>query len=66
LPVEGSVLKIKSIFDEIDEDGEARAMAEAEADIASARFISHEKVVKWLRSWDTPDELPCPVSPGSR
>jgi predicted transcriptional regulator len=59
------MFKIKSIFDEIDEDAEARAMAEAEEDIASARFISHEKVVKWLRSWDTPDELPCPVPPAS-
>jgi predicted transcriptional regulator len=55
------MFKIKSIFDEIDEEAEARAIAEAEADVHAARFVSHDKVVKWLRSWGTPDELPCPV-----
>jgi predicted transcriptional regulator len=23
--------------------------------------VPHDEVVKWLRSWGTPDELPCPV-----
>ena len=53
--------KTKTIFDEIDEDAEARAIAEAEADVAAGRVVRHEEVVKWLRSWGTPDELPCPV-----
>jgi predicted transcriptional regulator len=22
--------------------------------------VPHEEVVKWLKSWGTPDELPCP------
>jgi predicted transcriptional regulator len=53
--------KPKTIFDEIDEDAEARAIAEAEADVAAGRVVPHDEVVKWLRSWGTPDELPCPV-----
>jgi predicted transcriptional regulator len=50
----------KSIFDKVDEEEEKRAIAEAEADIKAGRFVSHEEVVKWLKSWGTPDELPCP------
>ena len=51
----------KSIFDEIDEEEErAIAEAEAEADVAAGRVVPHEEVVKWLKSWGTPDELPCP------
>ena len=56
--------KAKTIF-EIDEDAEKRAIDEAEADVAAGRLVPHEEVVKWLRSWGTPDELPCPV-PKSR
>jgi len=52
---------METIFDEIDEDAEARAIAEAEADIDAGRFVPHEQVVKWLRFLGTPDELPCPV-----
>jgi predicted transcriptional regulator len=54
-------VKTRNIFTEIDEDAEARAIAEAEADVAAGRVISHDEVVEWLRSWGTPDELPCPV-----
>ena len=50
----------KSIFDEIDEEGEERALAEAEADVAAGRVVPHEEVVKWLKSWGTPNELPRP------
>ena len=50
----------KSIFDEIDEEEEERAIAEAEADVAAGRVVPHDEVVKWLKSWGTPDELPCP------
>jgi predicted transcriptional regulator len=53
--------KTKTIFDEIDQDVEARAIAEAEADVAAGRVVPHDEVAKWLRSWGTPDELPCPV-----
>jgi predicted transcriptional regulator len=53
--------KTKTIFGEIDEDAEARAIAEAEADIEAGRVVPHEDVVRWLRSWGSPDELFCPV-----
>jgi predicted transcriptional regulator len=43
-----------TIFDDIDTD------AEAEADIAAGRVISHGAVRAWLRSWGTADELPTP------
>jgi toxin ParE1/3/4 len=41
----------KTILDGIDEDAEARAIAEAEADVAAGRVVPHDEVVKWLRSW---------------
>jgi predicted transcriptional regulator len=49
-----------SIFDEIDEGAEGRAVQEADAAIREGRVISHEAMVRWLRSWGTPDELPPP------
>jgi predicted transcriptional regulator len=56
-----SKTKTRNIFTEIDADAEARAIAEAETDVAAGRVVPHEDVVKWVRSWGTPDELPCPV-----
>jgi predicted transcriptional regulator len=53
--------KPKPIFDEIDRDAEAQANTEAEADVEAGRVVSHEDVVKWLKSWGKPDELPRPV-----
>jgi predicted transcriptional regulator len=54
--------EVKSIFDiPPDEAEEARLDAEAEADFAAGRVVSHAEVVKWLKSWGTPDELPCPT-----
>jgi predicted transcriptional regulator len=40
---------------------EARAIAEAEADLAAGRIVPHAEVAKWLESWGTADELPCPM-----
>ncbi|MDP1736442.1 MAG: CopG family transcriptional regulator [Caulobacter sp.] len=48
------------LFDEIDEAEEGRRIAEADADIAAGRVISHEAMMRWVRSWGTPDELPPP------
>ena len=39
----------KSIFDEIDETEEARAIAEAEAEIDAGQGVPHKKVRQWLR-----------------
>lgn len=51
------------IFEDIDEEAEARAIVEARADVAAGRVVPHEKVAEWLRSWGTPNELPCPTPP---
>lgn len=32
----------------------------AMADIDAGRFVTHEAVVRWLKSWGTEDELPPP------
>ena len=37
-----------------------RAIAEARADIAAGRVISHEDMCRWLESWGTANELPPP------
>ena len=51
----------KSIFDtEPDEAEEARLDAKAEAAYRAGRVIPHAKVVEWLNTWGTPEELPCP------
>ena len=49
-----------SLFDQTDPDTEEAALQEAEEAIAAGRVVSHEAVVRWLRSWGTPDELPRP------
>lgn len=48
------------LFEEIDEDEEERAIDEAEQAIREGRVISNEAMLRWIRSWDTPDELPPP------
>jgi predicted transcriptional regulator len=48
------------IFEPPDEAAEEHALAEAEAQVEAGQFISHEAMVKWLRSWGTPSELPPP------
>ncbi len=56
----------KSIFHEIGEEEEERAIAEAEADVAAGRVVPHEEVAKWLKSWGMLDELPCPFTDEKR
>jgi len=48
------------LFEQIDREAEDRALEQARADVAAGRVISHEAMVRWLRSWGTPDELPPP------
>jgi predicted transcriptional regulator len=47
-------------FEQIDRGAEDRALEQAKADVAAGRIISHEAMVRWLRSWGTPNELPPP------
>ena len=54
------------LFETLDDDTEARALAEAEADVAAGRVISHEAMTRWLRSWGTDHELPPPECDGDR
>jgi predicted transcriptional regulator len=49
-----------SVFEQADAAAEEKALAEAEAQIAAGKFISHEAMRRWLLSWGTPDELPPP------
>jgi predicted transcriptional regulator len=49
-----------SIFEVVDEAAEARAIAEAEADIAAGRVVPHDDVIRWIKSWFTENELPRP------
>ena len=52
---------VPSLFDPADDTAEAHALAEAEADLASGRVISHAAVKTWLRSWGTENEQPPPA-----
>jgi predicted transcriptional regulator len=52
--------EMKSVFDEVDEEHEARLDAEARADVAAGRVISHAAMRRWLLSWGTDNELPPP------
>ena len=52
----------KSAFDTAhDAAEEARLDALAEAEIDAGQFVTHKRVGAWLRSWGTPNELPCPM-----
>jgi predicted transcriptional regulator len=40
--------ELKSIFEQIDPDEEASAIAEAEAELDAGKGVPHEKVREWL------------------
>ncbi len=46
--MENCMLGHASVFDEIDAEVEARAIAEAEAEIDAGKGIPHEKMCEWL------------------
>ena len=49
------------VFDFADEAAELDAREQkAMADIDAGRIITHEAVVRWLKSWGTENELPPP------
>ena len=43
-------------------DDEEAALLAAEADADGGRVVPHSEVVKWLRTWGTPEEGPPPKS----
>ncbi len=50
-----------SIFDEIDDEADERAMLEGEAAADAGQYVPHEEVAEWLKTWGTPDEKPAPA-----
>jgi predicted transcriptional regulator len=46
--MENVMAETKCVFDEIDADIEARAIAEAEAEIDAGKGVPHAKVREWL------------------
>jgi len=48
------------LYEEIGDAEDERRIAEADADFAAGRVISHEAMLRWIKSWGTPDELPPP------
>ena len=50
----------KSISDAIDEEIEARAIAEAEAEIDAGLGVPHEKARRWLRKLAAGEMVPPP------
>ena len=53
-------VKTKSVFDDIDDDIEARAIAEAEAEIDAGKGVPHEKVRGWLLKLAKGEIIPPP------
>jgi len=49
-----------SISGQSDITTEAAALEAAAADVVAGRVISHDALVRRLRSWGKPDELPSP------
>lgn len=45
-----------AVFDAEDEAATLRGLADFEA----GRVVSHEAVMRWVRSWSTPNPLPRP------
>jgi hypothetical protein len=48
------------LYEQIDLAAGDRALERANADVAVFCVISQEAMLRWLRSWGTPDELPPP------
>jgi hypothetical protein len=45
---EGGMAEVKSIIDQIDDESEARAIAEAEAELDAGKGVPYEKGREWL------------------
>jgi predicted transcriptional regulator len=58
--VEIAMTDSKSAFDQVDDDIEARAIAEAEAEIDAGLGVPHEKVREWLLKLASGEIVPPP------
>jgi len=54
------VAEVKSVFEQIDDESETRAIAEAEAELDAGKGIPHEKVKEWLLKLAKGEILPLP------
>lgn len=50
------------LLDEIDEEEDAKLIAEAEADLAAGRCVPQEEVAAWLDTWGKGERVPPPKS----
>ena len=50
----------QGIFAKRSVQADAESDRRAQADIAAGRFVEHEKVAEWLKTWGTKDEHPIP------
>ena len=50
----------RPMFEDVDPEAEAAAIARAEEVIAAGRIVPHAEVRAWLARWGTPDETPMP------
>ena len=50
-----------SLFDQVDDEADERAMSDGEAAADAGRVVPHEEVAAWLKTWGTPDEAPAPA-----
>lgn len=48
------------VFDIPDEEADEAATQRGLADHAAGRTVSHEAVMRWVKSWSTPNPLPRP------
>ena len=51
----------RPLEDFLSDEDDAVADPRADAEIAAGRGVPHEEVVKWLKTWGTPDEGPPPA-----
>jgi predicted transcriptional regulator len=51
----------QGLFGPAEASDEERALLEAEANFAAGRIVSHEAMMRWLKSWGTSGELPPPA-----
>jgi predicted transcriptional regulator len=50
-----------SFFRPLSAEEQEQALDEARAQVDAGQVVSLEEVVRWLKSWGTPNELPPPM-----
>lgn len=50
-----------AIFETVDLNADEQAMREGESYADAGRLVPHDEVVRWLRTWGSPDDRPPPA-----